>query len=104
MHILTCMKTTASKIEAVVVSVVAKLYKANDGRRLGIREVALAVEEAMGQETDIADIHRAVAKTCAFYPSDDPQCKDAPRQRSFGWQPDWTTDPQCMRLWVLPAN
>lgn len=97
------MKTTASKLEMATKAVVAGMYK-GDGVALGIREVAIAVEEAMGAETDLADIHRAVNKTCVFWPCNDPKNKRADRQRSFGWQPEWSKDPTDLRVWVLPAN
>ena len=97
------MKTTASKLETATKKVVAAMYK-GDGVALGIREVALAVEEAMGREVELSDIHAAVNKVAVFWPCDDPKNERAARQLSFGWQPDWSKDPTDKRVWVLPAN
>ncbi|MGK3981274.1 hypothetical protein WMF38_57285 [Sorangium sp. So ce118] len=100
------MKTTASKIEAAVVKVVSELWAAHlaGGARCGIREVAIAVEEAMGCEVDIADVHAAVRKTCVFWASDDPRCKDAPKQWNFGYQPPGTKKETDRLIWVLPKQ
>lgn len=97
---------TTSKLERVVVKVVDELWAARQagGARYGIREVALAVEEAMGQETQLADIHAAVRKTCTFWASDDPRCKDAARQQWMGYQPPGTTREQDRLIWVLPRR
>lgn len=98
------MKTT--RLEQTVVKVVNELWAARQagGARCGIREVGLAVEEAMGREVDIADVHAAVRKTCVFWASDDPQCKDAPRQWNFGYQPPGTTLERDRLIWVLPKQ
>lgn len=98
------MKTTQRKLERAVAKVVDEFWAARQagGARYGIREVALAAEEAMGQETQLADIHAAVRKTCTFWASDDPQCQDAAKQYGFGYQPPGTTREQDRLIWVLP--
>ncbi|MGK3995059.1 hypothetical protein [Sorangium sp. So ce1024] len=95
-----------AKLEAVVVKVVAELWAAHlaGGARYGIREVSIAVEEAMGCEVDVRDVHAAVRKTCTFWASDDPRCSDAARQYNFGFQPPGTTRVQDRLIWVLPRQ
>lgn len=99
------MKTT-TELDRVVVKVVSELWAARQagGARYGIREVGLEVEEALGREVDIADVHTAVRKTCVFWASDDPRCKDASRQWNFGYQPPGTTREQDRLIWVLPKQ
>lgn len=80
------MKTTTKKIETVTAAVVAEMSAANGRARIGIRELSIAIEERMGREVDIADIHAAVLRVAAFYGSDNPRCKEAARQHNFGYQ------------------
>lgn len=85
-------------IETATKKVVERMWRQSDGRRIGIRELALAVEEELG-ETPIDQIHAAVLKVAVFYPSDDPQCEEAKRQRSFAWE-GGESDPRNWRVWV----
>jgi hypothetical protein len=85
-------------IEAATKKVVERMWRQSDGRRIGIRELALAVEEEVGEAT-LDQIHAAVLKVAVFYPSDDPQDQEAERQRSFAWH-GGEKDPMSWRVWV----
>lgn len=91
------MKTTA--IEKATKKVIAALTAKSITGCVGIREVALAVEEMVGEVT-LDQVHAAVLKVANFYPSDNPQDNEAERQRSFAWH-GGETDPMNWRVWVF---
>ncbi len=100
------MAKAGSKLETVVVKVVAKLWAESlaGGPRVGIMTVGVAVEEAMGRDVELPELHAAVLKTCEFWVSDDPRCPEAYRQAGCGYQPPGTTERRDRLVWVLPRQ
>ncbi len=89
---------STTELNQVAATVVAELYS---GSALWIREVCLAVEERMGRECDIGDIHAALNQVAILYPGDDPQRPELARQLSFGW---YGADASAPRVLVYPKN
>lgn len=86
------------RLDDVTVATIRRLSGGDVGKRLGIREVALAVEEAMSCEVPLSDIHEAVNRLAHFRPSNDPRDPAARRQRGFRMAAG--NDEQDARVWV----
>lgn len=70
------------------------------GGKLGIREVALEIEERLPGVT-LEQIHAALLKVANLYPCDDPRERRKPeiaRQYSMAYHP--SNDPSEARIWV----
>ena len=80
-----------------VLAVVKAMSGGDANKTLGVREVCIAVEEAMGHEVRLADVHKALRELTNFMSADDPQSAGYRRQLPFAWVPFAGCAP---RMWV----